>query len=201
MTKKRSPRTPHDAGSNPPVGGRIVLYQTEDGRQRIEVRLEGETVWLTQAGMAELYQTTPQNITLHSKAIHEEGELEEPATCKDYLQVRSEGSRRVQRALKHYNLEVILGQGAGSGPELRVSERPRRVRACSPTRPGQQACIRRLRISRLHSAVFRTSLGDACVAPTRLRRPSSVHRPRVTGHRLLSSVVRPLFSVPSVSLW
>ncbi|MCU0915220.1 MAG: virulence RhuM family protein [Planctomycetes bacterium] len=112
MTKKRPPRTTPDAGSHPPVGGQIVLYQTEDGRQRIEVRLEGETVWLTQAGMAELYQTTPQNITLHIKAIYEEGELEEPATCKDYLQVRSEGTRQVQRALKHYNLEVIYALSA-----------------------------------------------------------------------------------------
>ena len=111
MTKKRPPRTTPDGASNPPVGGQIVLYQTEDGRQRIEVRLEGETVWLTQAGMAELYQTTPQNITLHIKAIYEEGELEEPATCKDCLQVRSEGNRQVQRALKHYNLEVILAVG------------------------------------------------------------------------------------------
>ncbi len=62
----------------------IVLYQTEDGRQRIEVRLENETVWLTQAGIVELFQTTKQNISLHLKNIFEEGELDPEATVKEY---------------------------------------------------------------------------------------------------------------------
>jgi len=92
-------------------GSEIVLYQTEDGRSRIQVRLEGETVWLTQAGLAELYQTTPQNITLHTRSIYQEGELLEEATCKEYLQVRREGNRHVQRRLKHYNLDMILAVG------------------------------------------------------------------------------------------
>ena len=61
--------------------------------------------------MAELFQTTPQNITLHLKSLFEEVEIEEQATCKEYLQVRSEGSRLVQRSLKHYNLEAILAVG------------------------------------------------------------------------------------------
>jgi hypothetical protein len=74
--------------NEPKPGGEIVLYQTEDGRTRIECRFENETVWMTQALMAELFQTTPQNITLHLKAIYEEGELAEAATCTDYLQVR-----------------------------------------------------------------------------------------------------------------
>jgi hypothetical protein len=73
--------------------------------------LDGETVWLTQAQMAELFQTTPQNITLHLKAIYSEGELNEAATCKDYLQVRQEGNRRVSRALRHYDLKVIIAVG------------------------------------------------------------------------------------------
>jgi hypothetical protein len=89
----------------------IILYQTEDGRTRIQCRFENENVWMTQALMAELFQTTPQNITLHLKAIYEEGELTEAATCKDYLQVRTEGARQVQRALRHYNLEAILAVG------------------------------------------------------------------------------------------
>jgi hypothetical protein len=89
----------------------IVFYQTEDGRTRLEVKLENETVWLTQAQMAELFQTTPQNMTLHLQAIYEEGELNETATCKDYLQVRAEGARQVQRALKHYNLDAIISVG------------------------------------------------------------------------------------------
>jgi hypothetical protein len=93
-----------------PTGGEIILYQTEDGRTRIQCRLENETVWMTQALMAELFHPTPQNITLHLPAIYAEEELGEAATCKDYLQVRSEGGRLVQRALRHYNLEAILFQ-------------------------------------------------------------------------------------------
>ena len=98
------------AGKNQPRG-EIVLYQTEDGETRIECRFENENVWMTQALMAELFHTTPQNITLHLRAIYEEGELRETATCKDYLQVRTEGGRQVQRALRHYNLEAILAVG------------------------------------------------------------------------------------------
>jgi hypothetical protein len=94
-----------------PSSSRLVLYQAEDRKTRIEVRLEGGTVWLTQAQVAELFQTTPQNITLHLKAIYEEGELFEAATCKPYLQVRLEGGREVSRNLRHYNLEAILAVG------------------------------------------------------------------------------------------
>lgn len=68
----------------------ILFYQTENGTSRIEVRLEDETVWLTQALMAELFQTTPQNITLHIRGIYRDGELVEGATCKEYLQVRQD---------------------------------------------------------------------------------------------------------------
>jgi len=89
----------------------IILYQTEDGRTRIQCRFDNETLWLTQAQIAELFQTTPQNVTLHLKAIFAEGELVEAATCKDYLQVRTEGSREVTRALRHYRLEAILAVG------------------------------------------------------------------------------------------
>lgn len=89
----------------------IILYQTEDGRTRIQCRLQGETLWLTQAQIAELFQTTPQNVTLHLKTIFAEGELVEAATCKDYLQVRVEGGREVSRQLRHYRLEAILAVG------------------------------------------------------------------------------------------
>ena len=82
----------------------IVLYQTDDGQTRIECRFENESIWLTQALMAELFQVTPQNVTIHIKAIYAEGELEEAATCKDYLQVRKEGNREVSRRLCHYSL-------------------------------------------------------------------------------------------------
>ena len=92
-------------------GGEILLYQTEDGRTRIECRFENETLWLTQAQMAALFQTTPQNITLHLKAIYAEGEQTEEATCKSYLQVRREGARSVKRQVRHYRLEAVLAVG------------------------------------------------------------------------------------------
>lgn len=94
-----------------PREAEFLLYQTEDGRTRVEVRFEGETLWLTQAALAALFQTTPQNITQHIAAIYEERELEEDATCKPFLQVREEGQRRVQRSLKHYSLAMILAVG------------------------------------------------------------------------------------------
>ena len=83
----------------------------QDARTRIEVRREGGSVWLTQAQRAEPYQTTPQNITQHLKAIYGEGELDEAATCKPCLHVRQEGGRRVSRRPKHDNLEAILAVG------------------------------------------------------------------------------------------
>lgn len=97
--------------NNKPPESNIILYQTEDGRTKVQCRFEDETVWLTQALIAELFQVSPQNITLHIKAIYSEGELDEQATCKEYLQVRSEGVRSVSRALKHYSLPVILAIG------------------------------------------------------------------------------------------
>jgi hypothetical protein len=89
--KPRKPRQPV------PEGGEILLYQTEDGQTRIDCRFEEGTIWLTQAQIAELFQTTPQNVTLHLKAIFAEGELAEAATCKDYLQVRQEGAGEMSR--------------------------------------------------------------------------------------------------------
>ena len=78
-------------------GSEILLYSTEDGKSKIEVRLEDESVWLTQAQMIELFQTTKQNISLHIRNIFDEGELQEDATVKEYLTVQTEGSRKVQR--------------------------------------------------------------------------------------------------------
>ncbi|MBP9853732.1 MAG: virulence RhuM family protein [Candidatus Omnitrophica bacterium] len=89
----------------------MVLYKTEDGEVKLEVRLENENMWLTQAAMAELFQTTPQNMTIHLKAIYSEGELSEGATCKDSLQVQKEGKRQVSRARKFYNLQAIIAVG------------------------------------------------------------------------------------------
>jgi hypothetical protein len=89
----------------------LILYQTEDGRTRIECRFDGETVWLTQALMAELFQTTPQNITQHLRELYAEGEIVEEATCQPFLQVRTEGARQVSRTLRFYNLDAILAVG------------------------------------------------------------------------------------------
>lgn len=94
-----------------PGGGELLLYETEDGQARVECRFADESLWMSQARMAELFQTTPQNITLHLKALYREGELDPGATCKDYLQVRFEGARGVRRTLRHYNLDAILAVG------------------------------------------------------------------------------------------
>lgn len=88
----------------------IVLYQPDE-TIKLEVRLENETVWLTQQQMAELFVTTPQNITMHIRNIYKEGELMSESTCKDFLQVRKEGKREVKRVQKIYNLDVIISVG------------------------------------------------------------------------------------------
>ncbi|MEZ7881698.1 MAG: virulence RhuM family protein [Brachymonas denitrificans] len=94
-----------------PNPGEFLLYETEDGRTRVECRFAEDTLWLSQAMMAELFQTSPQNITLHLKALYSEGEIATEATCKSYLQVRSEGDRQVRRTVKFYNLDAILAVG------------------------------------------------------------------------------------------
>ena len=90
---------------------KIIIYQSEDGETKIDVRLENDTVWLTQAQMAELFQKTPQNITMHIRNAYNEGELERESTCKEYLQVQTEGKRQVTRLQKFYDLDVIISVG------------------------------------------------------------------------------------------
>ena len=89
----------------------IVIYQTEDGQTQIDVRMENETVWLTQAQMVELFQTTKQNISFHVGNVFKEGELEREATVKEYLTVQKEGKREIARQVKYYNLDVIISVG------------------------------------------------------------------------------------------
>jgi hypothetical protein len=91
--------------------GELILYRTEDGRDEIQLRLADGSVWLTQAEIAALFETTPQNITQHLKAVFAEGELSEEATCKQDLQVRREGARAVTRKTRLYNLKAILAVG------------------------------------------------------------------------------------------
>ena len=89
----------------------IVIYQSEDGQTQVDVRLENETVWLTQAQMVELFQTTKQNVSLHVGNVFREGELEQESTVKEYLTVQKEGERKVSRKVKYYNLDVIISVG------------------------------------------------------------------------------------------
>lgn len=91
--------------------GEFILFRSEDGQTRVECRFESDTLWLSQAEIANLYQITPQAITQHIKAIYEEGELVQNSTCKSFLQVRQEGNRRVNRNTLHYNLSMILAVG------------------------------------------------------------------------------------------
>lgn len=95
----------------PATRSRVLFYQSEDGSSRIEVRLDEGTVWLTQTLIAELYQTTKQNVSLHIRNILGDGELDQAATVKEYLTVQTEGSRKIQRKLDYYNLDMILAIG------------------------------------------------------------------------------------------
>ncbi len=91
-----------------PRGGGILIYQTEGGQTKLEVRLEGETLWLSQADLARLYQTTKQNISLHIQNIYEEGELGENSVVKEYLTTAADGKNY---KTKHYNLDMIISVG------------------------------------------------------------------------------------------
>lgn len=96
---------------NDPKHGEIILYQTDDGKNKIDVTFLDDTVWLSQSQLSELFQTTPQNITMHIKNIFQDMELQELATCKNYLQVQIEGTREVSREVKYYNLDMIIAIG------------------------------------------------------------------------------------------
>jgi hypothetical protein len=91
--------------------GNIIIYQSEDGQTHIEVRMEDETVWLSQQQMAELFQTSRTNVVEHIKHIYEDGELQEEATCRKFRQVQTEGTRQVSREIPFYNLDMIISLG------------------------------------------------------------------------------------------
>lgn len=93
------------------MSNEIVLYQSDELPERIEVRLEDDTVWLTQAQMATLFNQTKQNISLHINNCFKEGELERAVTVKDSLTVQKEGNRLVKRKIEYYNLDVIISVG------------------------------------------------------------------------------------------
>ena len=110
-------------------GGNMLIYQSEEGKIKIDVKLEEDTLWLTQAQMCELYQTSRTNVVEHIKHIYEEGELQEGATCRNFRQVRQEGNRMVNRTVPYYNLDMIIALGY-------------RVRSITATRFRQWATIR-----------------------------------------------------------
>lgn len=91
--------------------GEIVIYQTDDGDTKIDVRFVDETVWLTQAQLCELYQTSKSNVSEHIKNIFEEGELEENSVVRKFRTVQNEGERIVTREQLHYNLDMIISLG------------------------------------------------------------------------------------------
>ena len=100
-----------DYSESQPKGGQFLVYQAQDGTLKIDVRFEGETVWLTQQQMAELFQTTQQSISLHLQNIYAEGELLLEATHKESLLVRKEGTRSARRRVELYNLDAIISVG------------------------------------------------------------------------------------------
>ncbi len=89
----------------------IIIYQSEDGETHIDVKFTGETVWLSQQQMADLYQSSRSNVVEHIKHIYEDGELDEISTCRNFRQVRHEGSRQVVREITMYNLDMIISLG------------------------------------------------------------------------------------------
>lgn len=89
----------------------VVIYQDEQNQTGVSVRLDGETVWLTQRQMADLFDTSADNVSLHLKNIFLEGELGEPATTEDFSVVQTEGRRKVTRTVRHYNLDAIISVG------------------------------------------------------------------------------------------
>lgn len=96
---------------NPPEHGQLLVYAAEDGKLKLDVRLEDETAWLMQAQMASLFQTTIPSVSMHLRNVFAEGELQPLATVKEFLIVRQEGNRQVSRSVEHFNLDAIISVG------------------------------------------------------------------------------------------
>lgn len=90
---------------------KLVLYKDDEGKLSVNTLFADEDVWLTQAQLAEIYQTTQQNVSLHLQGIYEDKELDDESTHKKFLLVRQEGKRQVKREIEHYNLDVIIALG------------------------------------------------------------------------------------------
>lgn len=113
------------------AAGELLFYTSKDGKVKMEIRVEEETIWMSQQMMAELFQTTKQNISLHVANILQCGELQEEGTVKENLTVRKEGSRQVQRKVTFYNLDWIISVGY-------------RVNSVRGTQFRRHCCIERL---------------------------------------------------------
>ena len=165
MTDENRPPAPVPPGGT----GQLVLYRTEDGQTRISCRPEGDSVWLTQAAIADLFQTTPQNITLHIGAIYQEGELREDSTCKEYLQVR-QGKDDFEVSLRQHQCRIPVNASEGfherRGVELLVDKRlyermfdgevaPSLLLAITSTAPSTRSSIQS------GTAVFQAPLSQA----------------------------------------
>ena len=132
-----------------PVGGDLIIYQTEDGRTRLQVRLQGETVWLTQAQMAELFQRERSVITKHIRNIFTEGELVESAVCASYAHTAAD--RKTYQTV-YYNLDVIISVG------YRVKSRRGTQLRIWATRVLKEHLIRGYSVNKLRLKELRTSL-------------------------------------------
>ncbi|MRG95422.1 hypothetical protein GF068_26400 [Polyangium spumosum] len=165
-----------------PPPSEFLLYQTEDGRTRIQCRLEEETIWLTQLQLAELFQTTVANINMHLKAIYAEGELTEAATIKPYLIVRTEGTRQVSREVMHYSLPAILAVGyrVRSHRHDEAATAPHSA-ASSSTRSASRSAAA---LSRVSSGFSRSAASSDAFASraacARVREPPAAARARVS---------------------
>jgi len=93
------------------INNSIVIYQAKDGKVELRADIEKDTIWATQAQIGQLFETTPQNITIHLKSIYKDAELDKISTCKEFLQVQSEGKRSVKRRIEYYNLDAIIAIG------------------------------------------------------------------------------------------
>lgn len=106
--------------------GEIIIYQNPDGNIRLDVRLEDETVWLTYEQMATLFDKGRSTIAEHVANVYEEGELDQPRTCRKFRQVRKEGARDVEREIDHFNLDVIIAVGyrvkSPQGTQFRIMQ-------------------------------------------------------------------------------
>ena len=150
----------------------LILYTTEDGQTRLNLRADGLTVWLSQLEIAELFQTTKHNISIHTKNIFQEGELAPEATVKESLTVQTEGRRQVERTISYYNLDLIVRQVILGDDDVLLAD----ARA-APVRQRHVRLVRSARFTISSAAVFPvaakcslfwTSAKNRCVSCSRI---------------------------------